>query len=101
MLRNKFYWYKKIDNGSNEIYVWNPLISYIRLSLILLGIYGCATNQILIASLSILAYVALYLRYAYKNKTLIYLFNHPSKKDDIETSGHRYSFKNPLQILVR
>ena len=96
---NLLYWYKKDDDRKFEIYTWNPLVSWLRLLLLVFGVIFCAQNMILMAIVDMLMYLGFYIAYLYFNREIVQKIN--MRTADVKTEGFKYSFRRPLTITVR
>ena len=94
-----FYWYRREQYQRCTAYIWNPLISYLRILLIIGGLVLCISNQLIMGVIVLIGYFILYFTYLYVNHDILLMINR--KKQVKKISGNRYSLTHPLTILVR
>lgn len=96
-------WFYKIEHDKKIKMVkiiWNTKMTYIKNILGFGGLLACLLNQVWIASFCLLSLAILLGVYLYRYGDLVRALRVHEKNNEMNYKGSRYSFRNPLVVLV-
>jgi hypothetical protein len=98
------WFYKRISKDSKmSTIVCNTGMFYLRNITATVGIVACFLNQTIIATIALTILGFLLFRFLFKEEEIIKEIKEQSRKksETIIYSGNKYSFKDPLTIIIR
>lgn len=96
-------WFYKFEHdvkSKKVCIIWNTKVTYIKNVLGFGGVGACFLNYVWVAGICLVSLAILLGYYLHRYGDLIHALRIGEKENSLEYTGSRYSFKNPLHVMV-
>lgn len=96
-------WFYKFEQDTKEKkirIIWNTKATYLKNILGFGGVAACLLNYVVLAVICLISLAMLLSYYLYRYGDLVKALRISEKENMLEYTGSRYSFKNPLNVMI-